>query len=84
MKLSDPDLFREAALIDGNWIARPDMQVIDPASGAAMGSIPDITAEETMRAISAAERAMVEWRARTPAERADILMRWHDLMQDNT
>ncbi len=27
---------------------------------------------------------MVEWRARTHAERADILMRWHDLVQDNT
>ncbi|WP_297773864.1 NAD-dependent succinate-semialdehyde dehydrogenase [uncultured Roseovarius sp.] len=84
MKLSDPDLFREAAVINGDWIARPDMQVINPASGTAMGSMPDITAEETTRAIKAAEAAMIDWRARTHAQRADILMRWHDLLLQNT
>lgn len=84
MKLSDPDLFRQAALIDGEWIARPDMQVTNPATGAVMGTMPDITAEETGRAIMAAETAMRDWRARTHAARADILMRWHDLVLENT
>ena len=84
MKLSDPDLFRQAALIDGAWIARPDMQVTNPATGAVIGTMPDITAEETERAILAAEMAMRDWRARTHAARADILMRWHDLVLENT
>ncbi|MFN3210228.1 MAG: NAD-dependent succinate-semialdehyde dehydrogenase [Roseovarius sp.] len=84
MKLSDPDLFRQAALIDGEWIARPDMQVTNPATGAVMGTMPDITAAETERAILAAETAMRDWRARTHAARADILMRWHDLVLENT
>lgn len=84
MKLSDPDLFRQAALIDGAWIARPDMQVTNPATGAIMGTMPDITAAETERAIMAAETAMRDWRARTHAARADILMRWHDLVLENT
>ncbi|WP_138470695.1 NAD-dependent succinate-semialdehyde dehydrogenase [Poseidonocella sp. HB161398] len=79
-QLADPDLFREAALIAGDWIARPDMEVADPATGDALGTMPDCTAAETETAIAAAEAAMKDWRARTHAERADLLMAWHDLM----
>lgn len=84
MKLQDPDLFRNAALIDGQWLARPDMPVTDPATGAVLGVLPDCTSEETAAAIAAAARAMVDWRARTHAQRADMLMRWYQLMLDNT
>ena len=80
MKLEDRDLLREAALIDGRWIARADMEVLDPATGAVLGHMPDCTADETRAAIAAAETAMKDWRARTHAERADLLMAWHDLM----
>lgn len=82
-RLSDPDLLREAALIDGTWLARADMPVIDPATGDAIGHMPDCTADETSAAIAAAEVAMKDWRARTNIERADILMRWYQLMQDH-
>ncbi|MGB0904906.1 MAG: aldehyde dehydrogenase family protein, partial [Mangrovicoccus sp.] len=78
--LADPDLFREAALINGDWIARSDMEVIDPASGQAIGVMPDCSAAETQAAITAAEEAMKSWRKRSHAERADLLMAWHDLM----
>ncbi|MGB1539805.1 MAG: NAD-dependent succinate-semialdehyde dehydrogenase, partial [Rickettsiales bacterium] len=37
-------------------------------------------ANETARAIEAAEKAYPEWSGKLPEERADILMRWHDLM----
>jgi succinate-semialdehyde dehydrogenase/glutarate-semialdehyde dehydrogenase len=84
MKLQDPDLFRHAALIDGQWLARPDMPVTDPATGEVLGRLPDCTADETASAIAAASRAMVDWRARTHAQRADILLRWYQLMLDNT
>ncbi|WP_374292274.1 NAD-dependent succinate-semialdehyde dehydrogenase [Paenirhodobacter enshiensis] len=83
MKLSDPTLFREAALIDGQWIARPDMGVTNPATGAIMGHMPDCTAAETEAAIAAAETAMLAWKARTHAERAQMLMRWFDLMVEH-
>lgn len=80
MTLEDPDLFRNAALIDGEWLVRPDMAVTNPATGETLGELPDCTAEETRGAIAAAERAMVDWRARTHAARADLLMRWYQLM----
>ena len=81
--LADPDLLREAALIDGRWIARADMAVENPATVRPMGQMPDCTAAETTTAILAAERAMVAWRARTHAERADLLLAWHQLMLDH-
>lgn len=81
--LTDPDLLREAALIDGDWIARADMPVIDPSTGDAIGHMPDCTAIETLAAITAAETAMKDWRALTNIARADILMRWYQLMLDH-
>lgn len=81
--LSDPDLFREAALIDGAWIDRADMEVSNPATGGVLGHMPDCTAAETTRAIAAAEVAMVAWKARTHAERADLLMAWYQLILDH-
>ncbi|MCT4372679.1 NAD-dependent succinate-semialdehyde dehydrogenase [Yangia mangrovi] len=81
--LSDPDLFREAALIDGQWIARADMEVSNPATGDILGHMPDCTADETTQAILAAEQAMKAWKKKTHAERADLLMAWHNLMLEH-
>ncbi len=81
--LADPDLFREAALIDGTWIARADMAVGNPATGGVLGHMPDCSAAETTRAITAAEAAMANWKSRTHLERADLLMRWYQLMLDH-
>ncbi|MGR3481133.1 NAD-dependent succinate-semialdehyde dehydrogenase [Salipiger marinus] len=83
MNLQDPDLFRIAALIDGRWIARPELEVTDPATGASLGRLPDCTAAETREAIAAAAQAMTGWAARTHADRADILMRWYQLIHDH-
>ncbi|UFM67487.1 NAD-dependent succinate-semialdehyde dehydrogenase (plasmid) [Paracoccus sp. MA] len=59
------------------------MEVMNPATGRAMGTMPDCTADETAQAIAAAERAMLAWRKRTHAERADLLMGWYQLMLDH-
>jgi succinate-semialdehyde dehydrogenase/glutarate-semialdehyde dehydrogenase len=40
-------------------------------------------AEETRRAIEAAQRALPDWRSRPAKERALILRRWADLMREN-
>ncbi len=84
MTLQDPDLFRNAAVIDGDWRARSEMTVTDPASGAVLGQLPECTAEETHEAIAAAERAMKGWAVRTHADRADLLMKWYHLILENT
>ncbi len=48
-----------------------------------IGSVPNIGAAETRRAIEAAECALPDWRKRTAAERGAILRRWFGLMLEN-
>ncbi|WP_020503845.1 NAD-dependent succinate-semialdehyde dehydrogenase [Lamprocystis purpurea] len=83
MQLNDPTLLRDQTLIDGRWTqadAGGTFAVTDPATGMTIGQVPAMGAAETRRAIAAADRAWPAWRARTAAERATILHRWHDLL----
>ena len=81
--LRDADLFRQAALIGGDWVAGARLAVSDPATGAVLGHVPAFGAAEAEKAIAAAEAAFAIWR-HIPAEgRAAALLRWHDLMLDH-
>ena len=86
LELKDPTLFREACYIDGKWLAADSNQTIEvtnPASGEVLGTIPKMGADETRRAIDAANAAYPAWRAKTAKERASILRKWFDLMMEN-
>jgi succinate-semialdehyde dehydrogenase/glutarate-semialdehyde dehydrogenase len=83
LKLNDPTLLRTQCLIDGAWVGADDgrtLAVTNPASGAIVAAVPQAGAAETRRAVAAAERAMVGWKALTADERARVLRRWFDLM----
>jgi succinate-semialdehyde dehydrogenase/glutarate-semialdehyde dehydrogenase len=83
MKLADQELLRERCFIDGSWVAADNggiLAVKNPASGATLGSIPNMGASETRRAIAAADAALPGWKARTAKERAAVMRRWFDLM----
>jgi len=82
--LKDPKLFRTQCYIDGEWTGNgKTFAVTNPATGAQLATVPRLGAEETRRAIDAAERAWPAWRAKTAKERATILRKWHDLMMAN-
>ena len=83
--LRDPDLFREACFIDGRWIlaGSSSIPVDDPATGEIIGSVPKLGRAETRDAISAASRALPDWRTRTGKERAALLRRWYELIMAN-
>src|ERR1700716_2652546 len=86
MKLQDEKLFRQQCYIDGEWvdaIGRETIPVKNPATGETLGTVPKMGAEETRRAIEAADRALPAWRGKTAKERAQILRRWYDLMMAN-
>lgn len=66
MQLNDMTLFRQQALIDGQWRDAPNGDVIavtNPANGEQLGSVPKMGADETREAIEAANRALPAWRA---------------------
>ena len=83
ISLKDPKLFREQCYVDGAWVgadSKKNIAVVNPATGETIGSVPDMGAAETKRAIEAADRAWPAWREKTAKERAVILRKWFDLM----
>jgi succinate-semialdehyde dehydrogenase/glutarate-semialdehyde dehydrogenase len=86
MNLKDATLFRQAALVGGEWIEADSSNAIkvdNPATGEIIGLVPNLGAAETKKAIAAAEAAQKEWAARTAKERSGILRRWFELMMEN-
>jgi succinate-semialdehyde dehydrogenase/glutarate-semialdehyde dehydrogenase len=86
LQLKDPTLLRQQCYVDGAWINADSggtIEVTNPASGAAIGTVPSLGAAETRRAIEAAAAAFPAWAARTAKDRASILRRWNDLMLEN-
>jgi len=82
--LKDPKLFRTECYVDGSWVGTSQkINVVNPANGSVLGTVPKMGAEEARRAIEAAERAWPAWRAKTAKERAVILRKWFDLMMAN-
>lgn len=81
--LNESRLFRQRALIDGEWVGADSgaaFDVVDPASGKSIGSVPDMGSAETERAIAAANAAWPAWRKMLAKERAALLRRWYDLI----
>ncbi len=81
--LKDRDLFRQAGLIGGAWKAAASgkaVDVIDPATQAVIGSVPDMGGGETRAAVESADAAFGPWRKKTHAERAALLEKWFALM----
>ena len=83
LTLTDPQLLRSQALIDGRWSDADSGQtlaVTNPATGATIAEVARCGADETQRAIKAAEVAQKSWARTSPLERAKLLRRWFELM----
>ena len=84
MQLHTPDLLRQQAFIDGAWVAgAATFAVTDPASGAVLAHVPELGADETRRAIDAANAAWPAWRALPAKQRSAMLRAWFDLILVN-
>ncbi len=86
MHLQDPQLLRDNAYINGEWVSADSgatFAVTNPANGAVLAHVPDMLEDETRRAIEAANAAWPAWAAKTAKERANILRKWFDLMMAN-
>jgi len=86
MKLADGSLLRMQAYIGGKWEnahGGATHDVVNPANREKIGTVPDMGAAETRRAIDSAHAAFPAWAAKTAKERAIILRRWYDLMMAN-
>lgn len=57
--------------------------LINPADGRVLGEVPDTSAEGVAAAVRAAREAYEQWRETTPGERALVLLRVADLVEQD-
>ena len=84
--LKNPELFHQEAFVAGTWQSASSgdtLEVKNPFTGERIGSVPSLSADETKEAVRLSELALAEWSAKTASERATILHRWADLIDDN-
>jgi succinate-semialdehyde dehydrogenase/glutarate-semialdehyde dehydrogenase len=83
-RLSNPDLLRSRAYVDGRWIEGDPERAIavdDPFTGQIVGYAPSLDARQIDTAIAAAERAFATWSRRPFKERGALLRRWLELVE---
>ena len=86
LPLADTDLLRTRCPIGGQWLDADSgaaCEVANPATGAVLGTVPDMGAAETRRAIAAAHAAFPAWSKKTAKERAQVLRRLYQLMMEH-
>ena len=86
LALKAAGLLRTQAYLAGTWTDAQNgatRDVLNPATGNKLGTVPNMGAQETRRAIDAAAAALPAWAKKTAQERALILRRWYELMLAN-
>ncbi|RVU32524.1 NAD-dependent succinate-semialdehyde dehydrogenase [Neptunomonas marina] len=83
-QLKSPSLFRQSCYINGQWVsAEETINVANPANQAVLGQIPALPTDAVNLAVEHAHDAMDAWRAQTGKQRAAILRRWFNLIEEN-
>ena len=81
----DP-LLQTKAYVDGTWVTAGSgktFDVINPATGKLIASIPDMDRADVRLAIDAADRAWHTYKKLTAHERASLMKKWFALIMEN-
>ncbi|MEN9749226.1 MAG: hypothetical protein RL149_304 [Actinomycetota bacterium] len=90
MALSEQELLAKVPTglyIGGKWVegsASSQIAVEDPATGKTLLEIANATAEDGLRALTAADDAQATWSRVAPRERAEILRRTFELVRERS
>lgn len=86
-QLKDPSLLVQGkGYINGEWVGADSgstFKVLNKATQAELGSVPDMTTSDTQRAISAASTAFSSWKTTTGKYRGDLLTKLYNALQEN-
>jgi len=83
VNLKKPELFKEACLVNGQWVAAAGGEtdtVTNPADGSVVGKAPQLSAAEIEGVIASADAAWRPWAALAAPKRAAVLEKWHSLI----
>ena len=73
-------------LIGGEFVdsaSGETMDVVAPATGEVIASVPRCSAEDVDRAVAAARAVWPEWSEKTPKDRSELLHRMADVMDEH-
>lgn len=76
------DILTEVLAFAGRYKADKTFTVYNPATGAKIADVADMTAADCAAAIAAASAAFSAWAKKTAIERAAIMRRWHGLIHE--
>ena len=77
---------RRQNFVGGEWVdaVEGDVQeVVNPATGETIAEVPRGSQADVDRAVAAAKQALPEWRETTPGERAEMLLRLADALEEH-
>ena len=86
LSLSNSKLLRQQCLIKDGWQDASDGATIDvtnPFNGEVIGTVPSLTKQDIDEAVAYSHKAQVSWAAKTAKERAELLQKWADLIDEN-
>ena len=72
--------------VGGEWVdaaGGETMEVVNPATGETIAEVPRASAEDVDRAVQAAKKALPEWLETTPGERAEMLLKLADALDEH-
>ncbi len=72
--------------VGGEWVDATDgetMEVLNPATGETIAEVPRSSADDVDRAVQAAKKALPEWLETTPGERAEMLLKLADALEQH-
>ena len=85
-QLKDQGLFKQQCFINGEWVDSDSgntFDVTNPSDLTVVGTMPNASKNETIRAIDAANSSWGDWKKLTGKDRSIIIRRWHHLILEN-
>src|SRR5688572_30134054 len=73
--------------VGGEWVDAVEggtEQILNPATGEGIAEVPKGTEADVDRAVKAAAKALPEWREKTPGERAEVLLKVAEVIDEHT
>jgi 1-pyrroline dehydrogenase len=77
---------RRRNFVGGEWVDAVEggvQEVVNPATGETIAEVPRGSQADVDRAVAAAKQALPEWRETTPGERAEMLLRLADALEEH-
>ncbi|XP_036339821.1 glutarate-semialdehyde dehydrogenase-like isoform X1 [Rhagoletis pomonella] len=81
-------LVQSKAYINGKWVKAENnevFEIINPANGSVVGSVPNMSVNDASQAVQAAKKAFEssQWSMFTAKERSSLLKKWYCLIEEN-